>query len=142
MHPAPSVIIFTTFSGLGFGLLAWLGFGYPDVRGWVAFAFFAIAYLCAVGGLLASTFHLGHPERAMKAFTQWRSSWLSREGIAAVACLLVMAIYGAGLVFFDTRLLGGGLARRRAGTGDGIHHVYDLCPTAHGAPMEHAVDAR
>lgn len=105
MHPAPSVIIFTTFSGLGFGLLAWLGFGYPDVRGWVAFAFFAIAYLCAVGGLLASTFHLGHPERAMKAFTQWRSSWLSREGIAAVACLLVMAIYGAGLVFFDTRLL-------------------------------------
>jgi DMSO reductase anchor subunit len=104
MHPSPSVIIFTTCSGLGFGLLAWLGFGLPDVTGWVAFAFFAVAYLLAVGGLLASTFHLGHPERAMKAFSQWRSSWLSREGVAAVAALLIMGVYAAALVFFDTRL--------------------------------------
>jgi hypothetical protein len=36
-------------------------------------------------GLLSSTFHLGHPERAWRAFSQWRSSWLSREGVAAVA---------------------------------------------------------
>jgi len=103
MHPAPSVIFFTTLSGLGFGLLAWLGIGLPDVTGWVAFVFFAIAYLLAVGGLLASTFHLGHPERAMKAFTQWRSSWLSREGWAAVLALVVMGLYGAGLVFFGTQ---------------------------------------
>jgi len=103
MHPAPSVIVFTTFSGLGFGLLAWLGLGLPDVTGWTAFAFFVIAYLCAVGGLMASTFHLGRPERALKAFTQWRSSWLSREAWCAVAALLVMAVYGAGLVFAETR---------------------------------------
>jgi DMSO reductase anchor subunit len=103
MHPAPSVIFFTVFSGLGFGLLAFLGLGFPDVTGWVAFAFFTIAYLCAVGGLMASTFHLGRPERAIKAFTQWRSSWLSREAWCAVAALLVMALYGAGLVFFGTR---------------------------------------
>jgi len=102
MHPAPSVIFFTTLSGLGFGLLFWLGLGLPEVTGWVAFVFFAIAYLLAVGGLLASTFHLGHPERAMKAFTQWRSSWLSREGLAAMAALLVMAAFGAGLVFLGT----------------------------------------
>ncbi|GLT08920.1 dimethyl sulfoxide reductase anchor subunit family protein [Sulfitobacter porphyrae] len=101
MHPAPSVIAFSTFSGLGFGLLFWLGFGVPAVSGWSAFAFFTIAYLLAVGGLISSTFHLGHPERALKAFTQWRSSWLSREGVCAVAALIVMAIYGAGLVFFD-----------------------------------------
>lgn len=100
MHPAPSVILFTTLSGLGFGLLVWLGLGLPAVTGWVAFVFFAIAYALAVGGLLASTFHLGHPERALKAFTQWRSSWLSREAWASVAALTVMAIYGAGLVFF------------------------------------------
>ncbi|GAA6193388.1 DmsC/YnfH family molybdoenzyme membrane anchor subunit [Phaeobacter sp. NW0010-22] len=99
MHPAPSVIVFTTLSGLGFGLLLFLGLGMPDVTGWVAFVFFAIAYALAVGGLLASTFHLGHPERALKAFTQWRSSWLSREGWCAVIALLVMAPYGAGLVF-------------------------------------------
>ncbi|SEK68872.1 DMSO reductase anchor subunit [Roseovarius azorensis] len=104
MHPAPSVITFTTLSGLGFGLLFWLGIGLPAVTGWVAFTFFAIAYALAVGGLMASTFHLGHPERAIKAFSQWRSSWLSREGICAVAALVVMAAYGAGLVFFDARI--------------------------------------
>lgn len=100
MHPAPSVILFTTFSGLGFGLLFWLGINPNPPAGWVAFVFFAIAYLGAVGGLLASTFHLGHPERALKAFSQWKTSWLSREGICAVGTLLIMALYGAGLVFF------------------------------------------
>ncbi|MFU8777115.1 MAG: dimethyl sulfoxide reductase anchor subunit family protein [Roseovarius sp.] len=104
MHPAPSVIVFTTLSGLGFGLLFWLGLGLPAVTGWVAFVFFAIAYALAVGGLMASTFHLGHPERAWKAFSQWRSSWLSREGVCAVAALVVMGIYGAGPVFMETRL--------------------------------------
>lgn len=103
MHPAPSVIFFTTFSGLGFGLLTWLGLGLPAVTGWTACAFFAIAYVMAVGGLLASTFHLGRPERAIKAFTQWRSSWLSREAWCAVGALVVMGLYGAGLVFLDTR---------------------------------------
>lgn len=104
MHPAPSVIIFTTLSGLGFGLLIFLGLGMPATTGLNAFIFFAIAYVLAVGGLAASTFHLGRPERAWKAFSQWRSSWLSREGICAVAALIVMAIYGAGLVFADTAL--------------------------------------
>ncbi|MBO9447742.1 DmsC/YnfH family molybdoenzyme membrane anchor subunit [Ruegeria sp. R14_0] len=103
MHPAPSVIIFTTLSGLGFGLLCFLGLGLPDVSGWVAFVFFAIAYALAVGGLVASTFHLGHPERAWKAFTQWRSSWLSREGWCAVIALIVMGLYAIGVVFLDQR---------------------------------------
>ena len=76
MHPAPSVILFTTFSGLGFGLLFWLGIGAcPPQAG--SRLRFAIAYLGAVGGLMASTFHLGHPERAIKAFSQWKTSWLS-----------------------------------------------------------------
>ncbi|MEL6607723.1 MAG: DmsC/YnfH family molybdoenzyme membrane anchor subunit [Pseudomonadota bacterium] len=100
MHPAPSIIFFTVFSGIGFGMLFWLGAGYPAVTGWSAFAFFAVAYILAVGGLISSTFHLGHPERALKAFTQWRSSWLSREAWSATVTLILMAIYGAGLVFF------------------------------------------
>ncbi len=100
MHPAPSVIIFTSLSGLGFGLLTFLGLGMPAPSGFVAFVFFTIAYLLAVGGLLASTFHLGHPERALKAFTQWKTSWLSREAWLSVGALLVMSAYGAGLVFF------------------------------------------
>lgn len=103
MHPAPSVILFTSLSGLGFGLLVFLGLGFPDVTGWTAFAFFVLSYLLAVGGLSASTFHLGHPERALKAFTQWKTSWLSREGWFSVAALLVLAAYGAGLVFLGTR---------------------------------------
>lgn len=104
MHPAPSVIAFTTFSGLGFGLLFWLGIGMPAPTGLIAFVFFAVAYIMAVGGLLASTFHLGRPKRALKAFSQWQTSWLSREGICAVATLIIMAAYGAGLVFFDTKI--------------------------------------
>ncbi len=104
MHPAPSIIIFTVFSGLGFGLLTYLGFGKPDVSGFTAFVFFLIAYAMAVGGLIASTFHLGHPERALKAFTQWRSSWLSREGVLSVLALVIMGLYAIGVVFFDTRI--------------------------------------
>jgi DMSO reductase anchor subunit len=108
MHPAPSVILFTTLSGLGFGLLFFLGLGYPGVTGWVALVFYAIAYALAVGGLLASTFHLGRPERAYKAFSQWKTSWLSREGLCAVAALLVMGFFALGAVLLDQdwRLLG------------------------------------
>ncbi|WP_170360875.1 dimethyl sulfoxide reductase anchor subunit family protein [Ruegeria arenilitoris] len=109
MHPAPSVILFTTLSGLGFGLLFFLGLGFPNVSGWVAFVFFAIAYALSVGGLMASTFHLGHAERALKAFTQWKTSWLSREGWCAVLALLVMGLYAIGAIFLDQRWSGLGL---------------------------------
>ena len=91
MHPAPSVILFTTLSGMGLGLLAFLGLGLPQPEGWTAFFHWGLAYALTVGGLLTSTFHLGHPERAWRAFSQWRSSWLSREGIAAVATLIILA---------------------------------------------------
>ncbi len=103
MHPATSVIIFTTLSGIGFGMLFFIGLGMIVPEGLMAFIWFAIAYLFAVGGLIASTFHLKHPERALGAFTQWKTSWLSREGVLAVITLLVMAAYGAGLVFLGTR---------------------------------------
>ncbi len=104
MHPAPSIIFFTVFSGLGFGMLAFLGLGKPDVSGFTAFIFFAIAYALAVGGLISSTFHLGNPQRALKAFSQWRTSWLSREGCLAVATLIVMGLYAIGVIFFNTRI--------------------------------------
>ncbi len=103
MHPAPSIILFTTLSGLGFGMLALLGFDVSPPTGWAGFSFFLIAFALAVGGLLSSTFHLGHPERAFKAFTQWRSSWLSREAWAAVVALGLMGFYAIGLVFFGVR---------------------------------------
>ena len=104
MHPAPSIILFTVLSGLGFGLLFWLGIGIPHVTGWNAFAIYFIAFASAVTGLVASTFHLGNPQRAWRAFTQWRSSWLSREGWLAVLALIAMGIYGLGVIFFEYSL--------------------------------------
>ncbi len=89
VNPAPSVILFSTLSGMGFGFLALLGvFGAP---GWVGFFLWGIGYGLAGAGLVASTFHLGHPERALLAFTQWRTSWLSREAWAAVLTLGLLA---------------------------------------------------
>jgi DMSO reductase anchor subunit len=95
MHPALSVILFSTLSGAGFGLLFLVGAGYA--RGPLAlsreYALIPLVAgsLLAIAGLLASVFHLGHPERAWRAFSQWRSSWLSREGIAAVAAFVPVA---------------------------------------------------
>jgi sulfite dehydrogenase (quinone) subunit SoeC len=90
VNPAPSVIVFTVLSGAGFGLMAFLALGTP-APGWPAFGYWALAYALATGGLIASTFHLGHPKRAWRAFTQWRTSWLSREAWAATLTLLILA---------------------------------------------------
>lgn len=90
MNPAPSVIIFTVLSGLGFGFLFYLAlFLHP--QGWQAFALWGLGYGLAVAGLMASAFHLGNPQRALLAFTQWRSSWLSREAWASVLALICLA---------------------------------------------------
>jgi DMSO reductase anchor subunit len=92
MNPAFSVILLTTASGVGYGMLAWLGilnalrllpaspwFGVP--------AIFAALALSTIG-LVASTFHLGRPERAWRSISQWRTSWLSREGVMALLTYL------------------------------------------------------
>jgi sulfite dehydrogenase (quinone) subunit SoeC len=99
MHPAYSVILFTTASGAGYGLLALLGlagFNHGPAST-MTFALTAIAAALALitVGLLSSTFHLGRPERAWRAFSQWRSSWLSREGVAAVATYPVALAFAA-----------------------------------------------
>jgi sulfite dehydrogenase (quinone) subunit SoeC len=99
MNPAYSVILFTTASGAGYGLLALLGlvgFNHGQASS-PAFAlttsFIALALITT--GLLSSTLHLGHPERAWRALSQWRSSWLSREGVAAVATYPVAIAFAA-----------------------------------------------
>jgi sulfite dehydrogenase (quinone) subunit SoeC len=91
MHPAPSVIIFSVFSGMGFGLLALLGFGIVQAYGVTAFFWWGLGYSLAIIGLLAAAFHLGNPKNGLKAFSQWRTSWLSREAVASVSTLLLLA---------------------------------------------------
>lgn len=91
MNPAPSIILFSVLSGMGFGLLAFLGAGFGVSSGWTAFFHWGLGYGLAVAGLAAATFHLGSPQRALKAFSQWRTSWLSREAWASVATLLLLA---------------------------------------------------
>ena len=99
MHPAYSVILFTVSSGAGYGLLAVLGISAATGQPLPASRLFCVLSLgTALGlitfGLLASTFHLGHPERAWRALTQWRSSWLSREGVAAILTYLPAGLFG------------------------------------------------
>lgn len=103
MHPAYSVIFFTTASGAGYGLLALAAIfavsGLLPASGLLGFVLVGLALALIVGGLLSSTFHLGRPERALWALTQWRSSWLSREGILAIATFLPAALFAVGWVF-------------------------------------------
>jgi sulfite dehydrogenase (quinone) subunit SoeC len=88
MTPASSVLLLTTLTGFGFGLIAWVGV--LAALGFLPAAplFVPVAVVLGLGfsnaGLAASMLHLGHPERAWRAFSQWRSSWLAREGVAAL----------------------------------------------------------
>lgn len=97
MNPAPSVIFFTTLSGLGYGLAFWLAAaralgGVPADTPWFGAISLGAALALVTAGLLSSTAHLGHPERAWRAFSQWRTSWLSREGVAAVLSFVPLGL--------------------------------------------------
>ncbi len=103
MHPAPSIIVFTTLSGIGFGLMAWLGLGIGPDGFWFAFTACGLALGFACVGLVASLWHLGNPQRAWRALSQWRSSWLSREGVASIATLTLFGLYALLWVFVGIR---------------------------------------
>ncbi len=133
MHPAFSVIFLTTLIGVGQGLFLALYTGQlyslanllPAQNSQSFYALGSvIAVLFLLGGLIASFFHLGHPERAWRTATQWRTSWLSREVIVLPAALVLIALYGglhfvgwtgawftvAGVLPVDATLIAGGLA--------------------------------
>src|SRR6476619_1750534 len=103
MHPAYSVILFTTASGAGYGLLLWLAaaaaLNLVPRDPMLGFFGLGLAIALVTIGLLSSTLHLGRPERAWRALSQWRSSWLSREGAAAIATYMPIAALGFAWVF-------------------------------------------
>jgi DMSO reductase anchor subunit len=108
MNPAPSIVFFTTASGAGYGLLFWLGllraFGLVPPSPGFALLALAIALALITAGLLSSLKHLGRPERAWRALSQWRSSWLSREGVAAIATYIPAVLFGLALLTGNTTL--------------------------------------
>lgn len=102
MHPAFSVIFLTTLIGAGQGLFVVLyaldvlaRHGYLDMP--LPTSLVVTGTLVAIAlvalGLVASFFHLGHPERAWRAATMWRTSWLSREVIALPAFMAMLVAY-------------------------------------------------
>ena len=93
MKPAFSVICFTVLSGTGYGLVVWLALNallQPDLA--VARLGYPLAFVMISAGLLSSTLHLKSPARARFALSQWRTSWLSREGVAALATYLPLLV--------------------------------------------------
>ena len=108
MHPALSVIFFTTASGAGYGLLAWVAVaaltGALPARGLLVAI--AMALVLVTAGLASSFLHLGKPARAWRAYSQWRTSWLSREGVAAT--LTYAPVVALGMALLPAMLDGSG----------------------------------
>ena len=103
MNPAFSVIFLTTLTGVGQGLFlalvtgqSYAAVGFINIEN--ATRFYAhgsiIALVFLIAGLIASFFHLGHPERAWRSAAMWRTSWLSREVIILPVFMGVVFIYG------------------------------------------------
>ncbi|MFN4273779.1 MAG: dimethyl sulfoxide reductase anchor subunit family protein [Aliihoeflea sp.] len=110
MHPALSIIVFTTASGLGYGLAAVLGLGLLDPAVWSTKIAHLLALVLIAGGLVSSTLHLGNPQRAWRAFSQWRTSWLSREGVLAVVAFVPLTVNAFAVIFLDRHLAWAGIA--------------------------------
>jgi DMSO reductase anchor subunit len=101
MKPAFSVIFLTTLIGAGQGLFlalfthqSYALFGLLSMQSDPFYGYgSALAFSLLVGGLIASFFHLGRPERAWRSATQWRTSWLSREVIVLPAFMGVVFLF-------------------------------------------------
>ena len=103
MHPAFSVIFLTSLIGVGQGLFLALYTSQlysvvnvlpvQDPHNFYGLGSLLVL-LFLVGGLVASFFHLGRPERAWRSAAQWRTSWLSREVIVLPAFMGLTALYG------------------------------------------------
>jgi len=102
MHPAFSVIFLTTLIGAGQGLFLalmtaqlYVNIGALPTQPHVFYGSASmVALSLLIAGLVASFFHLGHPERAWRSAAMWRTSWLSREVIALPITMAMVFAYG------------------------------------------------
>ncbi|GHA82697.1 dimethyl sulfoxide reductase anchor subunit family protein [Cognatilysobacter bugurensis] len=115
MNPAFSVIVFSTLSGTGYGLLALIALAtlMQAAPARTLLVLLPIALALVTIGLLSSLAHLGKPQRAWRAFSQWRTSWLSREGVFAVATYVPAFALAAALL--PQAIDGGGVATASRG---------------------------
>ncbi|QWD91252.1 DmsC/YnfH family molybdoenzyme membrane anchor subunit [Polynucleobacter sp. MWH-Braz-FAM2G] len=102
MRPQFSIIFFTTLAGMAQGLLFFIAlsnlYSQATPNAFLTHLALPVAFALLALGLVASFFHLGHPERAWRAAMMWRTSWLSREVIALPALMgatLVTYFYAA-----------------------------------------------
>lgn len=105
MKPALSVIFFTVVSGAGFGLMTLavlldLISGGSLLGRWELVVSMIVGIVFATAGLLASTLHLANPKNAWRAFSRFRTSWLSREAVFSVL-FYPPALGYAALLWFD-----------------------------------------
>jgi DMSO reductase anchor subunit len=96
MHPAFSILFFTTLCGVGQGLIVAIALSHMAGVG-MADSFrrgvLALAEVLLLAGLAASFFHLGHKARAWRAMLMWRTSWMSREVIVLPAFIALNALW-------------------------------------------------
>jgi DMSO reductase anchor subunit len=97
LKPAFSIVFFTVASGAGLGVLALVGFVasfhlpwlFPETLPKVA----AIGLGLTLAGLASSALHLANPRNAWRAFSRFRTSWLSREAVFSLVLVAVVAVF-------------------------------------------------
>ena len=98
MKPSRSIIFFTVSSGAGLGLLALVALSDLIDHALpleMLITGIALGLALVAAGLASSVLHLAKPSNAWRAFSRFRTSWLSREAVFA-ACLFSLALgYGA-----------------------------------------------
>jgi DMSO reductase anchor subunit len=97
MKPSLSIIFFTVSSGAGLGLLALLALGDLLARALPADALMqgiAVALALVAAGLASSLLHLAKPANAWRAFSRFKTSWLSREAVFAASLFPLTLAYG------------------------------------------------
>jgi DMSO reductase anchor subunit len=98
VNPAFSVVFFTTLAGVAQGLVVGLSLGALGgvaVHPGFAVNMLGVAVVLLVAALACSFLHLGRPERAWRAATMWRTSWLSREVIVLPGFIALVGLWWA-----------------------------------------------
>ena len=96
MHPAFSILFFTTLAGAAQGLLVALALAQITgvaADGNLVLRAVGLGVALLLAGLAASFLHLGHKMRAWRAVLMWRTSWMSREVIVLPAYIALAALW-------------------------------------------------